>query len=290
MRYCLWTAAFALFSLASFAVADEQANGREAVTIGAVGRGDRSQVFENLIAVLAKKGYPAKYVLYSNYDALVDALDNGEIDIAWNSPMAHAQFHVRNQCQSQTLAMREGDIGLRVTLITSAESGIQDLNDLKGKRVIIGRQKYHEGMLSAHFLKKQIAEFDRVEIVQLPEKGADGKRTDTTTHIMHALADGRGDAAVVPLRFWKRSVQWRRKNPQVVAIWESPSFNHCVFTAAKDFEPALGRQFTELMTTLDPDDPLVAELNRLEGTRKWLPGDAQGFESLVEAIQESGRK
>ena len=90
-------------------------------------------------------------MLYPSYDALVEALDSGEIDIAWNSPLAHAQYHVRNQCQSQTLAMREGDVGLRVTLIAKEESGIKSLDDLAGKRVIIGRQKYHEGMLSAHF-------------------------------------------------------------------------------------------------------------------------------------------
>ena len=59
-----------------------------------------------------------------------------------------------------------------------------------------------------------------------------------------------------------------------------------MFTAAKDFDAKLGSQFTKLMTTLDPKDPLVAEFNRAEKTKKWLPGDSKGFESLIEAVQE----
>ena len=86
------------------------------------------------------------------------------------------------------------------------------------------------------------------------------------------------------------SIEWRRKHPGVRQVWKSPEFNHCVFTAAKDFDAKLGSHFTKLMTSLDPKDPLIAEFNRAERTKKWLPGDSKGFESLVEAIQAQEEK
>jgi ABC-type phosphate/phosphonate transport system substrate-binding protein len=152
--------------------------------------------------------------------------------------------------------------------------------------VIAGRERDQEGLLSVHFLKKAGADLDKVRIVRLAEKDAQGKRADTWTHILQALSEGQGDAAVVPQEFWKRSTAWREKNPNVQAVWSSPSFNHCVFTATKDFDTKRGSQFARLMTTLDPKDPLIAELNRIEGTSKWLAGDARGFEALIEALRQ----
>src|SRR5688500_3930546 len=51
-------------------------------------------VFTDLRRYLGRHDYPADYVLYSNYDALVVALARREIEIAWNTPLAHAQYHV----------------------------------------------------------------------------------------------------------------------------------------------------------------------------------------------------
>ena len=268
-------------------VQQEKPAAKQVVRIGAVDSRSKRVVFRNLSTYLNRNGFPSRHVLYPSYDALVEALSRGEIDIAWNSPISHAQFHVRNQCNSQTLAMREGDLNLHVALIAPASSEIKSLKDLAGKRVIVGRAKYQEGLLSTHFLKKAGVDLDRVRIVRLAEKDAGGKRADTSSHLLQALSAGRGDAAVVPINFWNRSTPWREKHPAVKMVWKSPSFNHCVFSAAQDFDATLGRRFTKLMTTLDAKDPLIAELNRLENTRKWVPGDSAGFEALVEALQEA---
>jgi ABC-type phosphate/phosphonate transport system substrate-binding protein len=263
---------------------------RRVVRIGAVGGSNAKTAMANLTTYLTRKGFPCDSVMYASYAALIDGLDRGDVEIAWNVPIAHAQYHIRHGCASQTLAMRETDVGLQLVLIAPADSKIQSPADLSGKRVILGRDRDQDGLLSAHFLKRAGADLDKVRIVRLPEQDAQGKRADTWTHLLQALAEGQGDAAVVPLSFWTASKSWQEEHPTYKAVWNSPSFNHCVFTAAKDFDTKLGNQFTRLMTTLDPNDPLVAELNRLEGTRKWLPGDSAGFESLIEALRQQGGK
>lgn len=262
------------------------------VRIGSVGgNSPRARTaFTTLTAYLNQQGFPSEFILYRNYDAMNEALKAGKIDIAWNSPLAHAKFHLDSQCRSQTLAMREGDRGLHVLLVAPQDAGIRSLKDLRKRRVIVGRQHYQEGMLSVHLLKKAGVDLQQVELVRLPARDKDGKRADTAGHILRALAAGRGDAAVVPLGHWRRAKQWRSEHKDVSVVWKSPEFNHCVFTACEDFDRSLGRRFTKLMTSMDLEDPLVARFNRMEGTRLWLPGDSEGFESLVDALREQRAK
>jgi hypothetical protein len=44
------------------------------------------------------------------------------------------------------------------------------------------------------------------------------------------------------------------------------------------------------MTAMSPDDPAADEVMQLEGTRKWLPGNPDGFENLVEALRDGSGK
>lgn len=43
-------------------------------------------VFEDFRRYFARTDLPVDYVLYSNYDTLVDALKGGHVDVAWNTP------------------------------------------------------------------------------------------------------------------------------------------------------------------------------------------------------------
>ena len=57
-------------------------------------------------------------------DALVAALDRKEVEIAWNTPLAHGQYHVKNQCASRTLAMRDVDREVRSVLLVGGIVGL----------------------------------------------------------------------------------------------------------------------------------------------------------------------
>ena len=70
------------------------------------------------------------------------------------------------------------------------------------------------------------------------------------------------------------------------AVWTSPAFSHCVFTAAKGLDKQLGARFTRLMLEMDGKGPLTAEVMALEGCKKWVAGGPEGFVDLVKALQE----
>ena len=242
-------------------------------------------IFQGLTRYLNKQGLPSEYVLYSNYDALVAALDRGEIEIAWNTPLAHAQYHVKNQCSSQTLVMRDVDMGVRSVLVARAGSGIKSPADLAGKQLVLGSSQAAEAtVLPLHYLKKEGVDFGKVKIVSLDaEVDGQGNPCASPQHVLKALKEGRGDAGIITTDLWNRI---KDSSPgSLVSVWTSPPFSHCVFTASSKFDKERAAKFTKLMQQMDPGEDETQDVMRLEGTKKWLPGSDEGFKDLVEALR-----
>jgi ABC-type phosphate/phosphonate transport system substrate-binding protein len=243
-------------------------------------------VFNDLRRYLNDRKFASDYVLYSNYDALVSALARREIDIAWNTPLAHAQYHVRSGGASRTLVMRDVDCNVRSVLVTRADSSIESLADLAGKRLILGSADAAEAtVLPVHYLKKQMLDFDSMTIVSL-DKEVDfkGNPCCSPLHVVEALIGGRGDAGIITESVWKAAEAAQSGKPGLKAIWTSVPFSHCVFTAAKDFDETRAKRFTDLMTAMKPADSACREIMRLEGTQKWVAGSPAGFADLIEAL------
>ena len=66
-------------------------------------------IWEDFRRWFVEHGFGLDYTLYSTYEAQVDALLAGEIDVAWNTNLAYVQARerVRNACSA--LAMRDTD-------------------------------------------------------------------------------------------------------------------------------------------------------------------------------------
>jgi ABC-type phosphate/phosphonate transport system substrate-binding protein len=137
-----------------------------------------------------------------------------------------------------------------------------------------------------YFLQREGLDMARVQVVSLDQEfDSKGNPCSSPQHVLQALRDGRGDAGIITVGMWNRI----QKDPAVAGllkcVWTSPPFSHCVFTAAADFDRERAERFTKLMLAMDPSDPATADVMRLEGTRKWLPGSPDGFASLVQALQ-----
>ena len=64
--------------------------------------------------------------------------------------------------------------------------------------------------------------------------------------------------------------------------WRSPAYFHCNFTALPGF--ADGPRWSEALLAMDYDDPSVRTEMDLEGVKRWLPGDRDGYAALAEAM------
>src|SRR5262249_12970194 len=89
---------------------DREPSTNQPLKIGAVASGPGSvTIFRALRYYFARNRLPVEFVLYSNYDGLTQALLKKQVDVAWNSPLAHARFHLAAG-ESQTLVMRDVDV------------------------------------------------------------------------------------------------------------------------------------------------------------------------------------
>jgi phosphonate transport system substrate-binding protein len=259
-----------------------------ALRIGAVAYSpDAVTIFEGIRRHCDRHGLPVDYVLYSNYDALVEALHAGQVDIAWNTPLAHARYHQKAGGRSRTLVMRDVDCGFRSVLVARKDSGIESLGQLGGKTLVLGSQDAAEAtVLPLYYLKREGIDLGGVRVVSLDgEVDLAGNPCSSEQHVLRRLLDGRGDAGVIGERLWERLKQERPEEAErLVAVWTTPPFSHCVFTAGVDLDEGRARRFTEAMTAMDPADPQTCDVMRLEGTRRWVVGSPDGFRDLLEAL------
>jgi phosphonate transport system substrate-binding protein len=246
-------------------------------------------IFEDIRRYFDRNGMPIDYVLYSNYDALTEALQQKQVDIAWNTPLAHAQYHRKAGNASQALVMRDVDCNVRSVLVARTDANVRTLDDLKGRTLILGSWQAAEAtMLPIYFLERQGQDLSRVTVRSLDgQVDLRGNPCSSEVHVLKAVQENRGQAGVIGERFWKHLSQHQPDQVSgLKAIWVSPPFSHCVFTASKDFDKGLADRFTKLMLAMNPNDPLTAEAMRLEGTRKWVAGSQDGFQDLLKALQQ----
>src|SRR5260370_20331336 len=125
--------------------------------MGRVGGGGLAayiSVLRGLQAHFLRHGIELDWVLYSDYDALVEAFVRREIDLAWNAPLAYVKIKRRLQDPCQVVAMRDVDVNFTTHFITHASSGITTARDLKGKRVALGsRASMQAGVLPYYFFQ-----------------------------------------------------------------------------------------------------------------------------------------
>jgi len=77
-------------------------------------------VFRGLQAHFRRHDIELDWVLYADYDALVEAFVRREIDLAWNAPLAYVKIKRRLQEPCQVVAMRDVDVNFTTHFITHA--------------------------------------------------------------------------------------------------------------------------------------------------------------------------
>ena len=234
---------------------------------------------------------PMEYALFSSYETMSGALLRGEIDIAWNAPMAHVQCLIQSEGACRTLAMRDVDKNVRSIVIAKAGSGIEAVDDLRGRKVALGVPVSSElRLLPLHGLRASGFDLEReAELVDLePQTYPDGQAWVDDGMIFKAVLAGEVDAGVIFEPYLPRFLQRAELEESAVqVVWASEPFCHCAFTARPGYPEEAGDQFVELLTAMDASDPEIAEMMQLENLSQWLPAEGSGWDALVDAVQEA---
>jgi len=229
---------------------------------------------------------PFDFVLYSNYERQVEAHLRGEIDVAWNSPLAWLETEraaKRRGRAAQAIAMRDTDCDLTSVVLVRADGPQREALDLRGKRIGVGAFDSPQATL--------------IPLVALAEAGVEGTVVQHDVlvgkhgdHIggereaVKALLAGAVDAACVidgnRLAFTREGLFGQNT---LRVILQTATYDHCNFTILDEATSATTK-FKELLLAMSYDDPQVRPLLDLEGLTAWKPGRTTGYGLLERAV------
>lgn len=264
-----------------------------AVRVGAVAYDAKVvPIWELMREYFAEAGVPTDYVLFSNYEAQVDALFAKQIDIAWNTNLAYVRAEQRAGGRCLVLGMRDTDLNFTTRLIARVGSGITSWADLRGKRLAIGSQDSAQAaIMPLAYLREAGLGADRdLEVIRFnTDVGKHGDTGTSELDVLRALAEGRADAGAVGHTTWLRQVADAKVNTSVVqSVWTSPGYSHCNFTALPEFDADLAARWTTALLRMEYSNPRWRRLMDLEGLTAWKPGDKSGYSAVVTAVTARG--
>lgn len=250
-------------------------------------------IWEGFKAFFVRNGLPFDFILYSNYERQVEAQFDGSIQLAWNSPLAwlraERMARARGQ-QVRAVAMRDTDCDLHSVFVVRADSPLQSLADLRGRRIGVGALDSPQAtLIPLDQLRQQglvkERDFDLRYFDILGGKHGDhiGGERDAAL----ALLAGEIDAcAMIDGNHLAFGLDGTLPAGSTRVIGRTGAYDHCNFTTSPGAPAAPIERFVELLMAMRWDDPEVRPLLELEGLRQWRPGRTSGYALLERAVDD----
>ena len=245
-------------------------------------------IWEGIKDFFLNQGVAFDFVLFSNYEAQVEALFSHFIDIAWNTNLAYVKCEQRLNGKAKILAMRDTDLEFRSKLIVKNDSKLNEISDLKGLKVGFGsRDSAQAAIVPEYYLiEAGLTDSDYQAIRFNSDVGKHGDTGRSETEVLDALLQGKLDAGAVG------ETSWAALSPaaaaQLKCIWTSPAYSHCNFTALPDFDENLSQLFVDTLLKMDYNNPEHRHILDLEGLKRWVPGEKKGYDKVFEAVGKTG--
>jgi ABC-type phosphate/phosphonate transport system substrate-binding protein len=252
-------------------------------------------IWEGFKRVFGDRGLEIDYVLYSNYERQVEALMRGDIDVAWNSPLAWVRTRRLARAagrEVRAVAMRDADRDLTSIVVVRAESDLRSVEDLRDRKLGVGAIDSPQATLLPLSAVDQAGidpDRDVEVIVHDLFAGKHGDHGAAERAAAKALDAGELDAICIlgsnGAVFAEEGV-WAPGSVRVIA--ETAAFDHCNFTATDAAPADAVARFRELLLAMDYDDPEVRPLCELEGLRSWVDGRVERYVDLERAVDRFG--
>ena len=226
------------------------------------------------------------FVLFSNYEALVDALLAGWVDIAWNTNLAYVRAFNQTDGACRALAMRDTDATFQTVFVRRTGSQLADLAALRGKRIALGSKDSGQArILPVQFLAEAgVSSENSTMVIFDSDVGKHGDTGRSELDALRAVLDDEADATALGITTWQQLEA--SGDVGVEPFWTSPEFSHCNFTAMPSLDTDTSDAWVAHLMAMDWDNPEHRKILELEGLREWVTPKLSGYESLFTAIRE----
>ena len=253
------------------------------------------RIWEGFKQHFADHGLPFDFVLYSNYERLVEDHLDGVVDVAWNSPLAWIEAERAARSRGRTaraIAMRDTDRDLTSVVVVRAGATMRTLKDLKGKTVAVGAADSPQATLIPLLLLADAGlrpgrdfEIRRHDILV----GKHGDHIGGEREAARDLVAGRVDAAcMIDGNHLLFSQEGTLPGGSTRILETTDVYDHCNMTILGDASSPQIERFRELLLGMSYEDPAVRPLLDMEGLRRWMPGRTEGYAQLGRAVDRFG--
>jgi phosphonate transport system substrate-binding protein len=231
-----------------------------------------------LQAYLEKQlGRPVKLVIPTNYNATVEALGNGSLDVAYLGGLTYVKAHLRYG--ATPLVQRDVDQQFHALFITHPGTGVARLQDLKGKTFCFGDINSTSGHLFPYLMMKQAG-------ISPDQQLKSFRYTGSHAATAQAVAGGVCDAGSLDETVYKSLAAEGKLPGKTQVFFTTPPFADYVWAGRKGLDAKTQQAFANAFLRLQKgkDD---AVLTILRGEHFVRANDAE-YAHVAQVAKELG--
>lgn len=256
--------------------------------IGAVIYAPRVTVIWGIIAdFFREEGMPIECVFYKDYRSQIDGLMAGEIDIAWNSPLAWLDAHLRTGGKCLNGSMRDTDRDRCTYLVVKKDSGIDAIEKLRGKTIGFGALDSPQArLIPIYHLHVNGLEYqkDYVEKRYDIGVGLHGDHVGGELDAAKGMVNGDTQASwMLDLNYNTWVKDGTLDENQITVLAKTPHFDHCIFSGRPGLSSELFDKWISVLGKMDYNNEKHREMMDMEGLKKWVDARVSGFEQITRA-------
>jgi phosphonate transport system substrate-binding protein len=235
---------------------------------------------EALVAYLEREtGTKVEITIPTNYAAVVEAIANEQVDIAYLGGFTYVQASKR--AGVAPLVQRDQDQSFHSLFITHPDSGINSLSDLNGRSFAFGDVNSTSGHLMPEYFMRE-AKVDAEVIAKATYTGGhDGTAL--------AVANKKVDAGAMDETVYQKMVADGKLDPAKAKVFATtPPFFDYVWVARKGLDPKLSEAFSSAFLKLDASEPQQKAVLDVMRAKKYLRANDSDYDKLRQAARDAG--
>ncbi|SEM17583.1 phosphonate transport system substrate-binding protein [Mesobacillus persicus] len=223
-----------------------------------------------------KTGFNVEFVPSVDYAALVTAFERGEIQLAWFGGLTGVQ--ARNLVpEAEAIAQRPIDEKFESVFVAQADSGIESLEDLKGKTLTFGSESSTSGHLMPRYFM--------MESGVNPNEDLDGNPNYSGSHdkTYKLVESGAFQAGALNISVWEAAVaEGNVDTNKVTAFYTTPEYYDYNWTVNKMDEETKAT-LKEAILSMKAGDNEVMDLLSAE---KFIETKNENYSAIEEVAKE----
>ncbi|MEO7028737.1 MAG: phosphate/phosphite/phosphonate ABC transporter substrate-binding protein [Acidobacteriaceae bacterium] len=214
----------------------------------------------------------------TSYAAVVEALANDKVDIAYLGGFTYVQASAR--AGVKPLVQRTVDQQFHSVFITQTNSNIHSLSDLHG-HFVFGDVNSTSGHLMPLYYMQQ----EKVDPEVIKNASYSGAHDATAL----AVANGKAEAGSMDEQVYKKMTANGQLKPDVVRVfYTTPPFFDYVWVSNKNLDPKVADSFAKAMKGLSADNPDQKALLDLLNSKGYVNANDADYAKLRDAAMSAG--